>query len=180
MDIYYINIEEFLEKYNAGQLKVFLKDKNFKSEKRRLEYAIGRYLVINVAKKYYSINNPEIVINNKKPEFYNKKIDFSLTHSKNYVMAAFDKKPCGIDLEFINNQIKLDSLSKRYKIEFQSVEHFFEFWVKKEATIKLQQIHSTIISRNFKDNYKLAIATIEKPKSIIFTNFLESLQTFEM
>ena len=107
MEIFYINIEEFLNRYGIESLKPFLENVDFKSQKRCLEYGIGRFLLTNAAKTIYSIENPKIIINNKKPEFANKEIEFSLSHSKDYIIAAFDKNPCGIDLEYMDNNINL-------------------------------------------------------------------------
>ena len=54
MKVFYIDISKFKKKYSKDFLLQYA-DREFKTEKRFYEYAIGRYLVKLVAQKYYFI-----------------------------------------------------------------------------------------------------------------------------
>ena len=96
MQIYYINTDEYnikqevLDKY---------KTKKITSKEKEKQHLTGRYLLEKIAKEVYQIENTEIEIINKKPKFKNSDINFSISHSKNIVLIAFDKNPVGADVE---------------------------------------------------------------------------------
>ena len=158
MEVFYIDIEEFKKNHNKDFLLPYA-DREFKIEKRFWEYAIGRYLIKNIAERFYDIKNAEILIDkNGKPYFKNNEIYFSLTHSKNIVMACFDKSPCGIDLEFIKDR-NLDKLSKYYDEKFNTLEKFYKFWTLKEAEYKLNEKAKCTYFNLFNNEYYLALVS---------------------
>ena len=98
MEIYFIKIDEFLKNIDKSSLYAFLEGNNFASDKRKTEFCLGRFLIKYVLKNRFGIDNPKILLKNKKPYIENNDICFSLTHSHSYVMAVFDKSNVSIDL----------------------------------------------------------------------------------
>lgn len=137
MRIYYINLENFIKTHDTDFLKKYTDGREFKSVKRFTEYTTGRYLVKTVAKEIYGLENTEIIIENDKPKFKNGGLHFSISHSGEYIAAAFDEHECGLDIEKIKPR-DLTALSKRYEREFETQKDFYEFWTEYEAFIKLQ------------------------------------------
>ena len=157
MDIFYINIAEFKNAHDRDFLIPY-SDKNFKSEKRFFEYGIGRYLVKNVAKEFYGIDDTEIIVKDTgKPVFKNSDLQFSLSHSNNIIMACFDYAPCGLDIEFIKHR-DIEKLAQHYEQNFSDLEDFYEFWTLKEASYKLDSEVKAKYCTKF-ENYYLAIVS---------------------
>ncbi len=105
---------------------------------------------------------------NGKPYFTFIPLHFSISHSNTLVAVALSDKNVGIDLEFINGDRDILSISKRF---FAADEHsdlisskyptedFFGLWVKKEALSKLlgtglSSICSAQIPNNTAYNFK--------------------------
>lgn len=154
MQVYYVEIDKFLKTHSKDFLFPYA-DIELKTEKRFYEYTIGRYLVKYIAQKYYNIDNTEIVKNTDgKPFFINADLHFSLSHSKNIVIACFDKSPCGIDIEYIKER-DFKKLSEYFDRRFESLEDFYKFWTTKEATYKSTQCNKYILNQIFQDCYYL-------------------------
>lgn len=160
MEIFYLDINNFpqaaidriIESYPSGS----------SLKKRQVEFALGRFLVFLAGKNFYNISNPEIVIKNKKPHFSSGEINFSLSHSKNIVLAAFDKKPLGADIEFMRsrNFVKLFEYYNLFP-QKKDADTFYRFWTEYEAEIKLQQKPKSYLSvKPFKD-FMLSLASSE-------------------
>lgn len=141
MEIFYIDIENFA---NDDKLK-------------NKHHYYGRYIVNYVAKEIYNIQNPELEIVRKKPRFKFSDINFSISHSKNIILAAFDKNPAGVDVEFMKDR-NFTQLAKRYNLKITSKVQFYEFWTRYEAEIKLQSSPKKIITFPFMENYMLSLA----------------------
>ncbi|MBO6257703.1 hypothetical protein J6N69_06670 [bacterium] len=158
MEIYYININEFKNTHNKSILNNYA-DKNFNSEKRFFEYTIGRYLIKNVAQKIYKIDDTTIILSKDgKPVFKDSDLKFSLSHSKDYVIACFDKNNCGIDIEYIKER-NFERLSRYYNRKFKTAHDFYNFWTLKEAAYKLGTETKDTYSAIFENNYYLSIAS---------------------
>lgn len=158
MNIYYIDIEEFKQTHSKESLLQYA-DSNFKSEKRFFEYAIGRYLIKNIAQKIYKIDDTEIITDeNGKPNFINSDLHFSLTHSKNCVVACFDQYNCGIDIEFIKKR-DFEKLSRHYNINFLNADDFYKFWTFKEASFKQGTEVKDYYTTVFKNDYYLTVTS---------------------
>lgn len=165
MNIYYINSDEFLKKYDTNFLRQYVGGQEFKSLKRFIQHSIGRYIVKTVGENVYRIKPPKIIIENNKPKFQNNNINFSITHCGKYIAVAFDKNECGLDIEEIKSR-DLEPLSKRYGKDFSTLEDFYIFWTKYEAEIKLQKTAKWSHSEIFQNNYVLTAVTAIPP-----TNF---------
>lgn len=158
MELFYINSEEFLHTHDLDFLKTYTEERTFKSEKRFVEFALGRYLVKTVAEKFYGIKNSEIVVSNSKPEFKNGGLYFSISHSGGIVMAVFDDKPCGLDLEEVKHR-NFKLLSNRYGKNYETAEDFYKFWTEHEAIIKLQKPVHDKFTRNFENRFMLTVVS---------------------
>lgn len=142
MDIFYLDSDTFFNSFSGRQTDDFIMfyGQNFKSEKRRKEHALGRFLVKTIAKNFYGISDTEIEIKKNKPYFKNNDMQFSISHSKNIVLAGFDTNPVGVDVEVMKER-KLESILAHMNINIANVspELFYRYWTAYEAKIKLQQ-----------------------------------------
>lgn len=157
MEIFYINSDTFLNNIDIKSLDSFLEDKSFKSEKQKLQFCLGRFLVKYTGISQYGVKNPEIEIVNKKPKFKYSDINFSISHSKNIILAAFDDHPVGVDIEFMKPR-KFEEIFKYYNLNIKNPtdEYFYRFWTEYEAGIKLQlPAKSTAVFRV--NNFMLAV-----------------------
>lgn len=161
MKIFYIEIDNFKKKHSKDSLIPYA-DRKFKTEKRFYEYTIGRYLIKTVSQHYYNIKDTSITINhNGKPFFKNYPIHFSISHSKNIVMACFDRHNCGIDIEY-NKARNLRSLSEYFNEEFRTLEEFYKFWTLRESSIKLADSVEYQHFQKFNDNYYFTVVSNNK------------------
>ena len=158
MNIFYINIKDFKNTHDKDFFYQYA-DKEFKGEKRFFEHTIGRYLIKNVAQKIYKIDDVQIITNqNGKPQFKNSDLHFSLSHSKNYIIACFDEKECGIDIEFIKDR-DFKKLSLRYGQNFENSEDFYKFWTLKEASYKQGNDIKDHYTTVFKNDYCMTVTS---------------------
>lgn len=162
MEIYFINIEEFLKNVEHTSLEAFMEGKSFGSQKRKTEFCLGRFLIKYVLKNKYNLSNLDILLNNKKPYVTDSPVKFSLTHSKNYVMAVFDKSETGIDLELMKER-NFTKLFDYYKLTPPNKDKatFYQLWTQYEAKIKLQKEPKTMQSFVFKKDYSLSVCSDE-------------------
>lgn len=159
MKIYYINIEglkdkkKFNEYYNLMQ-----KDRKQKIDRISVTNAkrqsLGAGILIEHIKKTENINGGIIVNKNNKPAFENGEIEFNISHSKNYVVAAVSKYPIGIDTEDIKRKTEFSMAERRivntqfapkeqeYILNSSSEKRmlwkFFRVWTIKEAYLKME------------------------------------------
>ena len=167
MKIFYLDINEY--SVDIDLLKSF-GDRKFLSEKKEIQHCYGRFLVKTAAKEFFKLNDTEIVIVNKKPRFKNSELHFSISHSNNIVMAAFDENPVGLDIEFMKER-NFKEIFERYNYKGKNIskELFYKFWTEYESDIKLQGSPKTKITFPFKDNFMVTVAG----------NFDENYQIYE-
>ena len=120
MQIYYSYIDKY---YNNSLLT-----------KRDKERSLGRKIVLDIAKTVYKIDD-EIVYDGKRPHFNNNGIYFSISHSENLVVVAFDEAPVGVDVEFIKPR-NFEKLAERYNIKIETPLDFYKWWTAYEAKYK--------------------------------------------
>lgn len=118
-------------------------------EMHRKASTIGKHLVNYGVKKIYNFNNDVNfkIDENGKPYLEGCDIQFNISHSDSCVVAAFDKKPVGVDVENSNREIKnVNSLAKRIFTESEmlkfekhgkSKQFLLRVWTQKEACLKL-------------------------------------------
>ena len=142
MKIFYINFKD-------------IKPKS-KQEHKKLQSAIGRFIVKFVAHNYYGVENTEIVVENKKPKFKFSNLNFNISHSENMVVCAFDEFPLGIDVEYMRER-NFQGISDYLKIEYQDKKRFYQYWTQYEAQIKLQAELNQILSFEIIPDYMFSL-----------------------
>jgi len=158
MELFYLDIEEYKKKIDKKELSKYL-DIEINHEKRFFEYTLGRYLVKNVAKKYYEVKDTDIVLNEKgKPVFKEGELHFNISHSKNLLVAGFSKFPTGVDIEYIKDR-NLNKLSKYFKKNFNNLDDFYKFWTLKEAVYKLNHPSDYKFTTKFKNDFMLSVVS---------------------
>ena len=112
---------------------------------------------------------------------------FSISHSENYIIVIVSNFKVGIDIQFMNKNMRKiadrffypEEIEYVYRIEEKIEEHFYEVWTKKESYYKYMnhKLHSNFLSINtmqdvgrtmekfntiiVKDNYMLTICKTE-------------------
>ena len=158
MQVFFINSDTFLN--DTGFLDEYLEGREFKCEKRRIEFGLGRFLLKYVLKTRFGVKNPQIILKNQKPALKNDEICFSLSHTKNIVLAAFDETPVGVDIEFMKER-NFDLIYRYWKKSEKSVnkQEFYEQWTLYEAQIKLQQESKANFNAEIFENFMLGICS---------------------
>ncbi len=154
---------EFLQNYAEGR--------EFNSQKRFVQFTLGRYLVKTVAKEVFGVEDTEIIIENDKPKFKNASLYFSISHSGDYVVAAFDEVECGLDIEEMKSR-DFAALGERYGREFKSAQEFYEFWTEYEAGIKLQAEPCGKYQTVFQEKFMLTALSVRKIANTTIISFL--------
>lgn len=158
MDIFYLDTKNFSEK-EIDEITA-QSDRTFGSLKRQREYALGRFVVNYIAQNFYKIKCPKIEIKNKKPYFSDCNLNFSISHSKDIVLVAFDRFPLGADVEFMRRR-DYAKLFDYYKLspESKDTETFYRFWTEYEAEIKLQSKPQSTLTMKILPEYILTLAS---------------------
>lgn len=168
MKIFYIDTAKYL--IDNDFLRTF-GDRKFLSEEKEKQHCFGRFLVKTVAKNFFQLENSDIETVNKKPRFKNNKLHFSISHSENIVLAAFDENPIGADIEFMKERNFKELFARyNYKGENISKELFYKFWTEYEAGIKLQGSPKNKITTKFQENFMLSVVG----------NFNEEYKVYEL
>ena len=68
MEIFYIDSDTFLNNINISSLDNFLEEKSFKSDKQKIQFCLGRFLVKYIGVlKYTNPKDPKKRKTNQKP-----------------------------------------------------------------------------------------------------------------
>ena len=114
--------------------------------KRRLESIAGEWLMKKAAADYLSLPAEKIIIDRTekgKPFIKGEKVHVSLSHSGDYVAAAIDKSPVGIDIEIlkpIDLKVAKKVLNDSDRGFFEKGDrllNFYKIWTAKEAYFKM-------------------------------------------
>ena len=154
MEIYYLKKEEFINSINIETLEKFTDGREYKCREKYLEHLCGLFLVRFIAKNIYNVDNTEIILKNHKPVFANHKLNFSISHSKNVVMAAFNNKNIGLDVEYMYPR-DYKRIMERYNrnIKNPTRHDFYRFWTLYEAEIKLGAEPKSVYSAFLNEDY---------------------------
>jgi len=138
MKIFYLNKNEILNSLSLETLEKYSDDRIYKSKEKYIEHLLGLFLVKTVAKNIYKLSDTKIILKNGKPYFISGEIYFSISHSKDIVLAAFNNTNIGTDVEFMCPR-DYGKVLKRYKIDIKNPtkQNFYKFWTNHEACIKL-------------------------------------------
>lgn len=160
IEIYFINTENLAE-FDLNIFSKYLKNKEFKSEKRKLQFCLGRFLTEKVLNSK-GIKNVEFSIKNNKPYVENSPVYFSISHSKNIILAAFANCEIGADIEFMKKRNFKEIFEHfKYNTNDLSKENFYRFWTQYEAKIKLQQGPVSMYTQTFSDDFMLSVCTVQ-------------------
>ena len=172
MDIFFLKKSEILKSVSSF-------DTVYKSEKRNIEYQIGRFLTKYIAKTNFNISDAEIVVLDKKPIFAHSNMRFSISHSDEYVVVAFSQKEIGLDVEKFKEK-DLEKFSKYFKKQFNTQEGFYKYCTIYEAKYKSKL--ENVFEKTFKYNeYYVSISTLEDDSVKFFevTNLSDAQTSLE-
>ena len=176
MNIFILNIDDFDSKLLKNLVKADADSLKYKSELKRNQHVLGRFLLKFAAEKFYNVEDASVYYIEEKPIFKNSSLYFSISHSKNIVAVVICGNKVGIDVEY-NQRIRdfvaiterydtnLSNKMKNMDIDSQRKE-FYEFWTKTEAKIKLNTNKKAYFTTVYPvDKFTMSIAS-EEPFSI--------------
>jgi len=196
MEIYYLKKEKFLNSINRESLEKFSDGRVYASDEKYLEHLCGLFLVRFAAKTVYGLEDTQIELQGKKPCFKCSELKFSISHSKDIVLAAFCNGNIGVDVEYMFPR-NYKKIMVRYglKNDNPDMEGFYRFWTEHEARIKFGQdgilVFSDVLESEYmlscvskvQDNHKTSIKELvfnargldllkefEQPLNLIFSN----------
>nr|QGT49799.1 hypothetical protein Melaina855_1860 [uncultured Candidatus Melainabacteria bacterium] len=168
MEIYYLKKDEFLKSVNFEKLEKFSDGREYLSEEKYFEHLCGIFLTKFVAKHFYNVENLEIEFRNRKPFFKSNEICFSISHSNNIVLVAFNNKNIGVDVEYMCPR-NFSKIMNRYGKNDKSPTKidFYRFWTLHEAEIKLGGNIRSLFSSMLGEDYMLTCVSDD----VLVTNF---------
>ncbi len=151
--IYLVAVSDFLD--ITGRLMNLLSSREkehagrFSGSRERNGFIVRRSLLKIIMAKHCGTSASEIVIEDKggtKPFIKAfEQIDYSISHSGNYILIAISKEPIGIDIEellphFDRNDLLDEQFSEDEKNKVGNAANgtmeFFKYWTRKEALVK--------------------------------------------
>lgn len=156
-----MKVKIFFTRFNSGEETVILNqwlsflpialqniNHQFINKEDKVRNLLGKLLLIEALKKsnHQSISLENIKFNNYLKPYLCNNLDFSISHSENYVFCAFGENlKLGIDIEKIQ-PINFDDFENimnenewfEIKTTSDSVLKFFDLWTLKEALIKAE------------------------------------------
>ncbi len=168
MEIFYLRKEEFLKSIDKTSLKHFCDGRSYLSDEKYLEHLCGLFLVKFIAKHIYGVKNVDIILKGDKPIFKSSGIHFSISHSNDIVLVAFNNAPIGVDIEYMR-QRNYQKIMERYGeiVKNPAREQFYKFWTVHEAEIKLGEEIKSLFSLFLEENYVLSCVS----SNTMVTNF---------
>lgn len=168
MEIYYLKKSEFLQSVTRESLETFSDGREYLCDEKYLEHLCGIFLTKFVAKNIYDVKNLEIEYRNKKPFFKSNEIFFSISHSYDIVLVAFNNRNIGVDVEYMCPR-NYKAIMNRYTQDNPnpSRKEFYKFWTFHEAEIKLNKPVKSVFSTMLGEDYMLTCLSDD----ILVTNF---------
>lgn len=153
MDIFLINFKNIHIGKNKIEINAFQK-------------ANSRIFLKQILNSYYNIFD-EILEENKKPYLKNSKLNFSISHSNNLFVYAFDKNTIGIDAELKRN-LNYKKILKKYNLDENkySLCDFFQLWTIFEAEYK-SKIKQDVFSFDY-ENYTVSVSYKNETETNIY------------
>jgi len=133
-----------------SQLPPLMKENvtKYRVKEDRYRTLVGKILLLRYLTKYTNATLDDVKLTEyKKPYLENQSIDFSISHSGEYVIVAFSKNTkIGIDIEYLNKNIDLcdfNSVFLEHEIKEihnanNKIEKFYKIWTLKEALLKAE------------------------------------------
>lgn len=173
MDIFYIRKNEFLSSVDKAALEKFSDGREYNSQDKKLEHLCGLFLTKFIAKNIYDVNNLGIEICNRKPFFVSREIFFSISHSKDIILVAFNNYDIGVDVEYMR-KCNYKAIMSRYNAvdagEEPAQKDFYKFWTMHEAQIKFGCECRASYSEIIEADYMLSCTSTET----LISNFMVS------
>ncbi|MGM9968709.1 4'-phosphopantetheinyl transferase superfamily protein [uncultured Rummeliibacillus sp.] len=176
MNWIYFNINELKDEQYQSFLKYVSKEKQFRLDQYRFIEDSKRSLLADLLVRIELIKNLQCSNNDLrfsknnygKPICLNKNsLYFNVSHSGDYVVAAFSKQPIGIDIEKHKNMnyLKFESILNRQEFEEigksdQPLKMFYRFWTAKESYVKA--IGTGLAMKSLKEINILSNGSIEQ------------------
>lgn len=163
MEIFYLKKSEFFKSINRESLEYFSDNRKYTSDEKYLEHLSGLFLTKFIAKHFYKISDFKIERRDNKPFFKNGGVFFSISHSKDIVLVAFNNENVGVDVELIRNRSNYKAIMERFgeKIDNPTLEDFYKFWTLYESEIKLNSEKKSWFCSKMEDEYMLACVSDE-------------------
>lgn len=163
MEIFYLKKSEILKSVDKISLESFSDGREYSSVEKYLEHLLGLFLTKFIAKHFYGINDLEIEIRNNKPFFKNNDLFFSVSHSKDVVLVAFNNKNIGADVEYIFERKNFKAIMERLgeKVENPTCEEFYRFWTLYEAKVKLNEDIKSLYVTKLEKDYMLSCVSAD-------------------
>ena len=134
MDIYIIKVIA-ADEVHKELLKQFQK-KNISEANAWNRHCLSYLMLDRILREVYFIQDREIVFENKKPKLKNGKKQFSISHSKDFIVIVFSDSNCGVDIE-INKQRDFRKIAEKMGFSAKTIDEFYHQWTKYEAEYKL-------------------------------------------
>lgn len=168
MEIFYLKKDEFLNSINVESLKKFSDGRTYLCKDKHLEHLCGLFLTKFVAKHIYGLSSTDIILKGQKPIFSTGGIHFSISHSNNIILVAFNNSEIGADVEYMRPR-NFEKIMKRCNknVKNPAREEFYKFWTVKEAEIKLGKEYSSLFSTILNEDYIVTCVS----SNILITNF---------
>lgn len=143
-NLYWEDLEIFLHLLNTSEAKQII---SIRHEKSRIASLLGRLILLYYLKKNKMLTGSKITSISYtecgKPYLTEQKLNFSISHSNNYVGCTFSlDSNIGLDLEFMN---KIDISEYQnifcreeysYLMSNHSLYAFYQLWTRKESFLK--------------------------------------------
>ena len=154
MEIYYLKKSEFLKSVDHKSLKMLSDNRKYGSDDKYLEHLCGIFLTKFIAKHIYDVKNPEIEYKQGKPFFISNNICFSISHSNDIVLVAFNNMNIGADVEYMRKR-NYKNIMDRYEKNNSNptCKEFYRFWTFHEAEIKLNKKVKSVFSTILNEDY---------------------------
>lgn len=134
MDIFVIKIKD-ADNVHHELLKEFQK-REISDLDRWNAHCFSYLMTDRILREFYQIEDREVIFEGRKPVLKSGKIHFSISHSEDFVVIAFSKYNCGVDIEKIKLR-EFEKISKRMGFACETLEDFYKEWTKYEADYKL-------------------------------------------
>lgn len=169
MEIFYLRKENFLHSIDIESLKRFNDGRVYLSAGKYSEHLCGLFLAKFIAKHVYAASDTDVILQGNKPLFKSGGIYFSISHSNDIVLAAFNNAQIGVDVEYMKER-NFQKIMTRYgyNVKNPSKEDFYKFWTAHEAEIKLGDKPKSLFSAVLEQDYFVSCLS----SNIIVTNFI--------
>jgi 4'-phosphopantetheinyl transferase len=142
MDVFIIEIVD-ADNVHMELLKSFQK-KEISNPKRWNAHCLSYLMLDRILRDFYKIENREIQFIDNKPVLASGEIQFSISHSGDFIALAFSNLPCGVDIEKIKDR-PFEKIAQKMNFNSTNLTEFYKEWTKYEASGKCIGFNSSKI-----------------------------------